>query len=236
MTMTTAEPTARKRRRKPRTKTLNHRPPIVASQLKLNEIDLTPGKEHLICPDCRTWCPITGMGGTPKLVPHHTDRFNTPNPRRCTAGSNRKVAIDVSAGAYRTKLIEASGTVAGRRTNRVTRKPRTSTPPPVSRIATTASEPAPKLPMLLEKARTAVALHRACCSMCAGGGRCEEGGELERCLAEMEATSRLLLERRQRNEAQAERLQGRQRAAQWRQVEHTNRQQKQVRSPHTLAS
>ncbi len=108
MITTPAMPKASKRRRKTRTSNVNHRPPVIASDLKVNELDLTPGKEHLVCPDCSTWVPITGMLGTPKLVPHHTGRAKTAEPRRCTAGSNRRVAIDVEADAWRTKLIEGA--------------------------------------------------------------------------------------------------------------------------------
>src|SRR5260221_14303938 len=77
MLMTTVT-LAQKRRTKTRTKRVSHLPPLTVSALAPNEIDLLPGTESLVCPDCRTWCPITGQqGATPKLVPHHTERAGT---------------------------------------------------------------------------------------------------------------------------------------------------------------
>lgn len=215
MNTTPAMPTARKRRRKTRTKRVSHRPPIVASTLKANEIDLFPGKEHLVCPDCKTWCPITGVRGkTPKLVPHHTERAGTPDPRRCS-GSDRLVDIDVAVGEWRTELVEAVLSTKSRRANRVNRKPRTTTAQPVSRLATAPKESALRLPALLEAARTAVAQHRDSCRVCRKGGRCETGGELERWQAETEASSRFAREQRQRTERQLHRGVPAKRTAEW---------------------
>lgn len=82
MATSTVEPTARTRRRKTRTKTVSHLEPLVASEFNASRIDLTPGKESVLCPACETWTPITGVLGTPVLVPHHTtpyhDRTTTP--------------------------------------------------------------------------------------------------------------------------------------------------------------
>ncbi|MGV9248014.1 hypothetical protein [Streptomyces sp. NPDC003710] len=170
MTTTPTMPTAHKRRRKTRTPQVNHRPPITASALKANEIDLCPGKEHLICPDCGTWCPITGMQGAPKLVPHHTDRAGTPNPRRCTAGSNRRVTIDVEVGAWRTKLIEAVPTTASRRATKVLPKPKTQPAPAASQIK----------PALLsaETIRQAFRQHQQQCHACKGEATSRDGEPL----------------------------------------------------------
>ncbi|MFE1499901.1 hypothetical protein ACFW89_33045, partial [Streptomyces albidoflavus] len=101
-TLVTPEtPAARKRRRKTRTKNVSHLPPLVASQLKASQIDLTPGKEHLVCAACERWTPITGVQGTPKLVPHHTGRAGTAEPRRCS-NTNRRVVIDIDITQWRT--------------------------------------------------------------------------------------------------------------------------------------
>lgn len=200
MNATPVMPTARKRRRKTRTKQVSHRPPIVASRLKANEIDLCPGKEHLVCPDCSTWCPITGvLGKTPKLVPHHTEQFKTPNPRRCL-GSNRLVDLNIEAGEWRTKLVEANPSTKSRRTNRVNRKPGTATAPPVSRFRNAPRQSEFRLSSLLEAARTAVARHRTACPVCRKGGRCEMGGELELRRAEIQASVQFDREQRQRSE------------------------------------
>ncbi|MFC8201726.1 hypothetical protein ACFUTV_41055 [Streptomyces sp. NPDC057298] len=200
MTATAVTPTARKRRRKTRTKQVSHLPPIIASKLKVNEIDLTPGKEHLVCPDCSTWCPITGvLSKTPKLVPHHTGKAKSPNPRRCSS-TNRLVNLDLAAGEWRTKLMETNPSTKSRRTNRVNRKPSTTAAPPVSQFRTAPRESQFRLSSLLEAARTAVAQHRTSCPACRKGGRCETGGELELRQAEIQASVQFDREQRQRNE------------------------------------
>lgn len=157
---TTAIPTARKRCRKTRTKKVNPRPPIVASALAANEIDLAPGREHLVCPECRTWCPITGMNGTPKLVPHHSDRAGTPNPRRCTAGSDRLVIIDIAVDDWRMTLIEARPTTASRRATKVLPKPKATPVPAASQL-----KPAP---LKAETVRQAFRQHQQQCRACKG--------------------------------------------------------------------
>ncbi|CAM5674646.1 hypothetical protein [Streptomyces griseomycini] len=160
MTTTPATSTARKRRHKTRTRHVNHRPPIVVSTLNLNEIDLTPGKEHLVCPDCHTWCPITGIQGTPKLVPHHSDPAGTPNPRRCALGTDRRVVLDVTVGQWRTDLVEALPSIASRRATKVLPKPKTPQVPAPSQIRPTA--------ISAEAARQAFRQHLARCSACKG--------------------------------------------------------------------
>ncbi|MFF8234746.1 hypothetical protein [Streptomyces caelestis] len=170
MTTTPAMPKARKRRRKTRTKTVSHRPPIIASDLKPNELDLTPGKEHLVCPDCSTWVPITGMLGTPKLVPHHTGRAKSAEPRRCTAGSNRRVTIDVEVEAWRTELIEAVPTIASRRATKVLPKPRVKPAPAASQI-----KPAP---LSAEQVRRAFRQHQQQCLACKGEATGRDGQPL----------------------------------------------------------
>ncbi|MEU6687718.1 hypothetical protein [Streptomyces sp. NPDC046832] len=191
--MTTAPevPKARKRRRKTRTSNVNHHPPIIASDLKAFELDLTPGKEHLVCPECSTWVPITGMLGTPKLVPHHTGRAKTAEPRRCTAGSNRRVTIDVDVTEWGDKVAEADATVRGRRSGRANRKPRAAVPTPVYRVA---SVPGPSARLLAAqtRARDAVNEHRGECGMCrTGRTRCAIGRELEIRMGHTDAAVRL---------------------------------------------
>lgn len=169
-TTTPAMPKARKRRRKTRTPNVNHRPPIIASELKANELDLSPGKEHLVCPDCSTWVPITGMLGTPKLVPHHTGRAKAAEPRRCTAGSNRQVTIDVEADAWRTELIEAVPTTVSRRATKVLPKPKVKAAPAASQI-----KPAP---LSAEQVRQAFRQHQQQCPACKGEATSRDGQPL----------------------------------------------------------
>ncbi|MGW3699070.1 hypothetical protein ACWECR_35065 [Streptomyces sp. NPDC005056] len=213
MPTTSVQPEARKRRRKTRTKTVSSLPAIVASEFKTNEIDLTPGKEHMVCPDCEQWTPITGMLGAPKLVPHHTKRHRTTEPRRCSS-SNRQVTIDVEVDAWRTELVEAAPTTASRRATKVLPKPKAAMAPvPVHRLAATREQQgAPagaRLLPLLDRARRTVVAHRATCTTCGAGSRCATGRELEIWLRETEATAVLAREQ----QAQHDRIVGEQRRA-----------------------
>ncbi|MBT1184893.1 hypothetical protein HET69_12860 [Streptomyces sp. CJ_13] len=170
MITTPVTPKASKRRRKTRTSNVNHRPPVIASKLKVNEIDLTPGKEHLVCPDCSTWVPITGMQGTPKLVPHHTGRAKTAEPHRCMAGSNRPVTIDVEADALRTQLIEGTPTAASRRATKVLPKPKVQPAPATSQV-----KPAR---LSAEQVRRAFCQHQQQCLACKGEAKNRDGQQL----------------------------------------------------------
>lgn len=128
MATTTAEPKARKRRRKTRTKTVSHLVPLVASELKTSEINLTPGKEHVICPACKCWTPITGVLSKPTLVPHHTTPYHdrTTTPRRRCSSSNRRIVLDTKVEAWQEQLAErteVSASVASRRPTKVLPKP-----------------------------------------------------------------------------------------------------------------
>ncbi|MFF5393269.1 hypothetical protein ACFY5H_34005 [Streptomyces sp. NPDC013012] len=167
MITTPAMPKASKRRRKTRTPNVNHRPPVIASKLKVTEIDLTPGKEHMACPDCSTWVPITGMLGTPKLVPHHTGRAKAAERRRCTAGSNRQITIDVQADAVRTQLVEGAPTAASRRATKVLPKPKVKPAPAASQI-----KPAP---LSAEQVRRAFRQHQQQCLACKGEVKNRDG-------------------------------------------------------------
>ncbi|MFF4393282.1 hypothetical protein ACFY0G_42200 [Streptomyces sp. NPDC001552] len=170
MNTTPAMPKASKRRRKTRTSNINHRPPVIASKLKVNEIDLAPGKEHLVCPDCSTWVPITGMLGTPKLVPHHTGRAKTGEPHRCAAGSNRQVTIDVEAGALRTQLIEGTPTAASRRATKVLPKPKVKPAPAASQVKT--------VPLSAEQVSRVFRQHQQQCLACKGEAKNRDGQTL----------------------------------------------------------
>ncbi|MCX4851868.1 hypothetical protein [Streptomyces sp. NBC_00893] len=198
MTTTSAMPAARKRRRKTRTKNVSALLSIVASELKINDIDLTPGKEHLRCPGCERWTPITGMLSAPKLVPHPTKHYRSTESRRCL-NSNRRVTLDVDVTAWRTKLVEAAPTTASRRATKVLPKPKATQPPaPVHRLAATREQQAApagtRLLPLLDRARRTVIAHRATCMTCGAGGRCGTGRELEIALREFEATAVLARE------------------------------------------
>jgi hypothetical protein len=161
-------PVASERRAKTRTKRVSPLPAIVLSSLRPDLIELTPGLEHMECPDCGTWCPITGMQGTPKLVPHHTDRAGTPNPRRCRS-SNRKVTIDVT-GEQWNELAAARADAAVRRATKVLRKPKTPPAPPVSKLVAPARGAA--------AARRDYEMHRKTCAGCTRRSTCDTGQRL----------------------------------------------------------
>ncbi|MEV7084174.1 hypothetical protein AB0N88_37435 [Streptomyces sp. NPDC093516] len=169
MSTTPVMPKARTRHRKTRTKNVSGSPAILASDLAFNELDLTPGKEHLVCPDCSTWVPVTGMLGTPKLVPHHRERAKTGAPLRC-AGSNRRVIVDVEVEAWRTSLIEAVPTTASRRATKVLPKPKTAPAPAASQI-----RPAP---LSAEQIRQAFRKHQQQCPACKGEATGRDGQSL----------------------------------------------------------
>ncbi|MFE7045730.1 hypothetical protein ACFU9X_41915 [Streptomyces atratus] len=174
MAATTMEPKARKRPRKTRTKNVSRLPAIVASQLKANQIDLTPGKEHVICPDCENWTPITGVLGTPVLVPHHTTpyRDQTTIPHRCSS-SYRRIVLDTAIDGWRAELTErteVSATVASRRPTKVLPKPKTSSVPAASQL-----KPAP---LSAEQVRRVFRQHQERCLACMGEATNQNGQTL----------------------------------------------------------
>lgn len=176
MTAVSAPPVPRNRRRKTRTPHHNPHPPIRLSEQRINEIDLFPGKEHMACPTCKRWCPLTGMGSQPKLVPHHKARAGQGPNHRCTIGSNRRVIVDISVGRWRTKMIESVPTAAARRATKVLPKPRTERPPATSQLKPT--------PLAAEKAGQDFLKHRKACTLCARVSRdsaaqpCPDGARL----------------------------------------------------------
>ncbi|MFF3312958.1 hypothetical protein [Streptomyces sp. NPDC002952] len=194
-TLATKEPAARKRRRKPRTRTVSPLPTIVASRLPLVEIDLTPSREHLVCPNCERWTPITGVLGTPKLVPHHMEsaRSRTEKPHRC-AGSNRRVDIDIDIEDWRTGWAEGAATAVARRKTKVLPKKPGVVPTPVHRLASVFA-PSSRLLAAQARARAAVNEHRSVCQVCrTGQARCPVGRELEIRMVHTDGTVRLARE------------------------------------------
>ncbi|MFD3931730.1 hypothetical protein [Streptomyces sp. NPDC058614] len=165
-----AMPTAKKRKTRTRTKQVSSLPAIVVSKQLPIDIDLLPGTESLVCPNCSRWCPITGHDGrNPKLVPHHTGRAGTAEPRRCI-GSNRRVMLDLTIAEWRELLADAIKETSSRRPTTVLRKPKVAPTPAVSQIATqkqTTAEEEPgdgRAPWLLREmkwASTATAVNEA---------------------------------------------------------------------------
>ncbi|MGW8485407.1 hypothetical protein [Streptomyces sp. NPDC055886] len=115
MSITAAMPTAKERPRRTRTKRVSALPPIKLSQLPPSHIDLRdPLKAVLVCEDCETWVPITGMQSkVQKLVPHHTGKAHVAAALHCRS-SNRRVDFDMTIPEWRHALTDA-GTEASSR-------------------------------------------------------------------------------------------------------------------------
>ncbi|WP_330481396.1 hypothetical protein [Streptomyces sp. NBC_00724] len=177
MSVTSAMPTAKERKTRTRTKRVSNRPAIIVSKMLPNLIDLLPGTESLVCPDCETWCPITGHDGrTPKLVPHHTGRARTPQARRC-GGSNRRVQIDLTIPQWHQQLADAIKETSSRRATNVLRKPKVAVAPAVTQIT-----PRPLSP---EAARAAYQTHITQCRTCTARARCTERARLAETVARL---------------------------------------------------
>jgi hypothetical protein len=178
MSITSAMPTAKKRKTRTRTPRVSNRPAITVSKMLPNLIDLLPGTESLVCPDCETWCPITGHDGhTPKLVPHHTNPARTPGRHRCI-GSNRRVQIDWTIPQWQQHLADAIKETSSRRATNVLRKPKAAVAPAVTQIT-----PRPLTP---EAARAAYRTHvKQCQARCASPARCTERTRLAETVARL---------------------------------------------------
>ncbi|CAM5325654.1 hypothetical protein [Streptomyces griseus] len=115
MSITAAVPTAKERPRRTRTKRVSTLPAIKLSQLLPSHIDLRdPLKAVLVCEDCETWVPITGMQSkVQKLVPHHTGKAHVAAALHCRS-SNRRVEFDMTIPEWRHALTDA-GTEASSR-------------------------------------------------------------------------------------------------------------------------
>ncbi|MYR27807.1 hypothetical protein GA0115257_110330 [Streptomyces sp. LcepLS] len=132
----TPERTARPRRTRTRSRTVNSRPALALSALKPHQYDLRPACVSLVCPDCETWVPINGLGTRkPKVVPHDTGRTWKDAAVRCRLGSNRLVTVDVTVKKWQERLEDGHAETGHRRKTTVLRKPKTAVVPAVSQIA-----------------------------------------------------------------------------------------------------
>ncbi|QNT98389.1 hypothetical protein HEP81_08161 (plasmid) [Streptomyces griseofuscus] len=136
MSVSTLERTARPRRSRTRSRTVNARPALVLSALKPHQYDLRPACASLICPDCQTWVPITGLQTKqPKVVPHDTGRAGKDPAVRCRLGSNRLVTVDVTVRQWEERLTDGNSQTVHRRRTTVRRKPKVAVAPAISQIA-----------------------------------------------------------------------------------------------------
>lgn len=116
MATTSATPAAKERPRRTRTKRTSSRPALKLSQLPPSHIDLrNPLKAVLVCEDCGTWCPITGIHSKQKkLVPHHTGKAHVAAAIRCR-GSNRLIEWDMTVPEWSQALTDAIAEASSRR-------------------------------------------------------------------------------------------------------------------------
>ncbi|MFE5842006.1 hypothetical protein ACFQ7N_10205 [Streptomyces niveus] len=136
MSASTLERTARPRRSRTRSRTVNTRPALALSTLKPHQYDLRPACASLNCPDCETWVPITGIQTRkPRLVPHDTGRAGKDVAVRCRLGSNRLVTLDVTVKNWQERLEDGNSETVHRRKTTVLRKPKVTPAPAVSQIA-----------------------------------------------------------------------------------------------------
>ncbi|MFG2394594.1 hypothetical protein ACGFYF_37780 [Streptomyces lavendulae] len=143
MSASTLEQTARPRRSRTRSRTVNARPALPLSTLKPHQYDLRPACASLVCPDCETWVPITGFGTkTTKVVPHDTGRAGKDAAVRCRLGSNRLVTVNVTVRKWAERLEDGHAETGHRRKTTVRRKPKVAVAPAVSQIAAQKQAPA----------------------------------------------------------------------------------------------
>jgi hypothetical protein len=136
MSASTFERTARPRRSRTRSRNVNGRPALALSTLRPHQYDLSPACASLICPDCKTWVPITGLQTKkPKVVPHDTGRAAKDAAVRCRLGSNRLVTVDVTVKKWQEHLEDGHAETGHRRPTTVRRKPKAAVAPAVSQIA-----------------------------------------------------------------------------------------------------
>ncbi|MFZ4176665.1 hypothetical protein ACOZCI_20560 [Streptomyces griseoincarnatus] len=142
MSASILERTARPRRSRTRSRSVNARPALALSTLKPHQYDLRPACASLVCPDCKSWVPITGLQTKkPKLVPHDTGRAGKDAAVRCR-GSNRLITVDVTARKWEERLTDGNSETVHRRRTTVRRKPKVAVAPAVSQIAAQKQKPA----------------------------------------------------------------------------------------------
>lgn len=154
MSASTLDHTARPRRSRTRSRTVNARPALPLSTLKPHQYDLRPACASLVCPDCKTWVPITGLQTKkPKVVPHDTGRAGKDAAVRCRLGSNRLITVDVTVRKWQERLEDGHAETGHRRKTTVRRQPKTAVSPAVSQIAaqkqSTGDEPSDGRPLWL---------------------------------------------------------------------------------------
>ncbi|WP_248511568.1 hypothetical protein [Streptomyces sp. D2-8] len=185
----TIERTARPRRSRTRSRTVSPRPALVISTLKPHQYDLRPACASLICPDCKTWVPITGVQArVQKLVPHDTGTAGKDAAVRCP-GSNRLVSVDVAFEVWQRRLEDGGAEAAGRRSARQHYKPIPAPAKPVTQMSPAAMSVSDALTAYRDHLRKCRASSMA--GRCGGTRRCAEGARLAAHYAELTRTQPL---------------------------------------------
>ncbi|MGY4920854.1 hypothetical protein ACWD9K_37990 [Streptomyces sp. 900116325] len=176
MFVPTLEPTARMRRSRTRTSKVSAHPVLSVSTLNPHQYDLRPACASLICPDCKTWCPITGtQAKVQKLVPHHAGTAREDKAIRCS-GSNRRVIVDVTYEAWWQRLQTGFAETDGRRPARHHYKPLPAPAKPVAKMTPTPVNTADALTAYREHLKKCRA--RSTADRCGSTRRCADGARL----------------------------------------------------------
>ncbi|MGW3563549.1 hypothetical protein ACWDSL_06550 [Streptomyces sp. NPDC000941] len=204
MPVQTLERTARMRRSRTRTPNVSARPALAISTLRPHQYDLRPACAQLLCPDCKTWVPITGIQARiQKLVPHHAGTAGEDEAIRCTLGSNRRVIVDVPYEVWWRRLEDGGVEAAGCRSARQHYKPLPAPAKPVAKMT-----PAP---MNADDALTAYREHLNKCrtssatGRCGGTRRCADGARLAALYEQLKRTQKHR-DRERREEARVDAL------------------------------
>ncbi|MGR3935226.1 hypothetical protein [Streptomyces sp. BRA346] len=146
------------------------------STLKPHQYDLRPACASLICPECRTLVPITGVRAkVQKLVPHDAGTVHKDASIRCR-NSNRRVTVDVAYEVWQRLLEDGDAETAGRRSARQHHKPIPAPAKPVTKMTpapVNASDALTAYREHLKKCRASSAVGR-----CGGTHRCADGARL----------------------------------------------------------
>lgn len=163
--MTTAAPKARERKKRTRTRKLSNLPALVTSELPPQQVQIHPDRVLVVCPDCKTWCPVNGTRSNriAKLVPHDDGKAGVARRHGCRS-SNRRIEIDLTPGQLKARLEEAETATRHRQATRVSPKPKTPKAPAVLHLV-------PSRTASPEQAER----HRLNCPVCRSGGTCRNG-------------------------------------------------------------
>ncbi|RPK78173.1 hypothetical protein [Streptomyces sp. ADI98-10] len=180
----------------------SRRPALKASEIPPQNLNLREGeRQSIVCPDCDSWHPLYRK----MIKTHHLDReVRGGRAPRCP-GSAQLIDMDISVEQWGERMLAADSTATGRRSARQHYKPLAQPPTPIYRLADRGPQGTPtlhRLLPLLEHARHAVDQHRAACSRCTAGGRCETGRALEVRAAETQASCAIAREQLKHQERQ----------------------------------